>query len=510
VRSIKVNIAANLGGGALSAVVAALVAPLQLRLLGPEAFGLIALMASLQVVVSVLDLGLTATITRSIAGRRPLDNGLSLRLAQTASTVSWSLAMLVAAVMLLGSAWISRVWLKPGMLSEPTVVLVIRLTAVFLGLRLPVALFHAILAGLQRLDLANLFKSGFLTVRIVGGSLLLFVRPDVRLYMVWCVVTAGFEIVTYAVTSRRLLPELRLSPRIYPRALSATTGFTVRVAAITLIAMLLTQSDKLMMSKLLPLGQLGYYSLAYSAAMALSLIPTAVTGAVLPAVVADIAEGRLAAVKVRYVRSVELIGFAAGLPTLILVFYGAEVMTFLAGVRAAEVAATSLRLLAVGFFLNGIAGSSYALALGAGRPDIPLRINAYAVGLYVPITYLMIESAGLVGAAAAWCALNIYYVLVFVPWTEREILGRQPGLGLMRGILRVCGGGLLVFAAGRLFLTLLRLDSFGSALWCAGASAFAYVIAGVVVMPVEVHRELGGMLLSLRARLRSGAGGARR
>jgi hypothetical protein len=62
------NVFANLIGGVWVAVLTLAIAPIQVHLLGVEAYGVIGFISTLQVVVGVLDLGLSSTLTREIAG----------------------------------------------------------------------------------------------------------------------------------------------------------------------------------------------------------------------------------------------------------------------------------------------------------------------------------------------------------------------------------------------------------------------------------------------------------
>ena len=66
--TIRWNITANFFGSVWAVALTLLIIPFQVKILGMEAFGLVGLIATLQIVFNVLDLGLSATITRSVAG----------------------------------------------------------------------------------------------------------------------------------------------------------------------------------------------------------------------------------------------------------------------------------------------------------------------------------------------------------------------------------------------------------------------------------------------------------
>src|SRR5258708_11875863 len=65
--SLRSNFAANIAGQACVALIQLLVIPIYVRLLGIEAYGLIGFFVALQATVQVLDLGVSATVTRELA-----------------------------------------------------------------------------------------------------------------------------------------------------------------------------------------------------------------------------------------------------------------------------------------------------------------------------------------------------------------------------------------------------------------------------------------------------------
>jgi O-antigen/teichoic acid export membrane protein len=80
-RVIGRNILANVFGGSWSLFLSLLIVPLKMRILGVDAFGLLAFIASLQVILGIFDLGLSPTIAREVA----IDTSPNLRHAVTYS-----------------------------------------------------------------------------------------------------------------------------------------------------------------------------------------------------------------------------------------------------------------------------------------------------------------------------------------------------------------------------------------------------------------------------------------
>src|SRR6185503_19034771 len=66
---LKINVIANFVGRSWSGLLGLLVVPVQLHYLGVEAFGLLGFFVSLQVIVNLLDMGLSTTASREVAIR---------------------------------------------------------------------------------------------------------------------------------------------------------------------------------------------------------------------------------------------------------------------------------------------------------------------------------------------------------------------------------------------------------------------------------------------------------
>jgi O-antigen/teichoic acid export membrane protein len=64
------NVIANTLGGVWSIVLGLIAIPLQIRLLGAEAYGLIGFITTMQFILVVFDLGLPATVVREVALNR--------------------------------------------------------------------------------------------------------------------------------------------------------------------------------------------------------------------------------------------------------------------------------------------------------------------------------------------------------------------------------------------------------------------------------------------------------
>ena len=167
------NAASSIVERVISTVLTLIIVPLQIRLLGMEAYGLLGFVASLQVLFNILDFGLGPTIVREVAADTANTRAHSRALVQTFSALYWSLAVLGGLALALSAPWLAHHWLQVGALPVDTVILAIRLIAISIVLRWPVSLYAGAIAGAQRLDVVNVIRIAISMLRLLGGALVL-------------------------------------------------------------------------------------------------------------------------------------------------------------------------------------------------------------------------------------------------------------------------------------------------------------------------------------------------
>jgi O-antigen/teichoic acid export membrane protein len=171
---LKANIIFNFLGSAWLGVLTLAVTPVQVHYLGVEAFGFVGLITILQVLLGSLDLGIAATVTKIVSSDHSEQRKESADALNTASTVYWCIAFLIALLLWANSTRVADFWISSTQLDPTTVALGIQIIAVYLGLRWPVAFYSGVISGLQRMDALNIIKASVNTLRLVGGVVVLF------------------------------------------------------------------------------------------------------------------------------------------------------------------------------------------------------------------------------------------------------------------------------------------------------------------------------------------------
>lgn len=486
---LKRSIIANALGGSWTALVSTLLIPVQIHFLGIQAYGLLAFVATVQVLFSIFDFGLSPTITREVAKDAGSEVARAAGLVRSLSLVYWPIGLVLGAALFASSAWLATHWLNMGTLSPDRATTAIRLASIAIALRWPVSLFSGVFAGRQRFDVLNGLRAGVATVNVAGGIAVLVATSDLVAFVGWTAVVAAIEAGAYVAMVARLLPGVLQPPTLHPLLDWTVWAYARGMTLINLLTMVLTQSDRLLISKLLVIQVLGYYSFAYAILYGLTLIQNVVTSALFPTFVSSAAGSEVGELRERYHKATQLLIYAYNLPIWLLVFFGRDVLALVASVQTADRTAPILSILAVGFLFNAAASLAYTVAIAAGNTSLPLRNNLVAVAGYVPLLLVATVRFGAIGAALAWLALNVYYLRTLVRVVHRDIV-RTPTLRWLAGnFLPFLGIGILVFGAGRLFSGLTGGGDV-SALMFASVSACCYAILGFMVLDASMKTEV--------------------
>jgi O-antigen/teichoic acid export membrane protein len=295
----------------------------------------------------------------------------------------------------------------------------------------------------------NIVKSLWLAARMLGGVLLLFQSPDIVHLLLWYVATSVAELAMVAILAFRAFPELRLLPTYDAGALRRSFSFTASMSFITLLAVLLTQLDRLVIANVLGLEDMGRYAVAYNLALGLSLIQTAVNSAALPVYASAHSLGDVSRLAQSYATTSQLMGFLLSAPAIALVAYGHEILTLWVGAQMAAIAYPVLAVLTTGFWLNGAYSNSFIMGVAQGRPGMFVRINLIGLVFYALLLLAGVSLGNIVAVAAAWAGLNLFYVGYALRKAHGALELGLAGPWFMRSFGMFALAGAASFTAGR-------------------------------------------------------------
>jgi O-antigen/teichoic acid export membrane protein len=421
----KLDLAANFAGVGSSALLQFACVPLYLKFLGIEAFGLIGFYLMLQAVLQVLDFGLSPTMNREMArySVQPEKAAEARDLVRTLEAGYWLIGIAIGLVMFAAAPAMSTHWIKAGSIPARDIQHTLMLMGALTVFQWPASFYQGGLMGLGRQVLFNGLSIFFSTLSSVGSVLILWlVSPTIQVFFLWLAAVGAARITLLAALLWHCLPRANRASRFDFARMQSVWRFAAGMSGITVCALILTQSDKMIVSKLFSLKVFGYYSIAGMFGTGLSMVVTAVFNTIFPRFSA-LAAADEHALKAFYYRCTQLMAVLILPLAVVLAFFSTEILQL--WTRNAEVARNAgpiAALLVVGSALNGLMNLPYALQLAYGWTSIGLRICIFLMALSIPSLWLMSTCYGAVGAACVWPGLNAVYMLVGVTLTHRRLL----------------------------------------------------------------------------------------
>ena len=496
---IKRNLVANLVGNLWMPLLWVIVVPLYMELVGVEAFGLVGIFVTIQVLLSQFDMGLSMTLNRELARLSvQADKGQEMRdLVRTLELIYCAVG-LAAGLLVAGAAgWIARCWIHPQTISETSAGHAIMLMGVALACLWPTALYSGGLMGLQRQVLLSVVNIIMYTVRFAGAlPVLWLISPTIQAFFVWQAISGLAHVVVLAVCLWRSLPGPVIPPSFQRALLGSVWRFAAALWIAGVLGTLANLADKAIVSKMVTLEMFGYYSVAGLAAGVFARIFNAVFTALYPRFSQLAALNQVEELKLLYHRGSQVLAVILFPLTAVTVLFSKEILTSWTGNPAvAEHAGLALGFLAIGTALSGMWSVAYGLQLAYGWVRLTLYACAAAVVVLPPVIYFLTIHYSLPGAAFSCVLMNLGVLFIVVPIMHRRLLRSELWSWYAKGLALPILAALIVTVPARICFPG-HLSRLSTILYLALVTMLAFVL-GALVAP-----ETRGMVFEYAARWR--------
>jgi O-antigen/teichoic acid export membrane protein len=451
--SLKKNVFANYLGEGWAALMGLAFIPVYIKYLGIEAYGLVGVFVLLQAWLALLDLGMTPTLNREMArftagGHTPK----SIRnLLRSLEIVCAGIAGIIAVGVWAASGYLATDWLKVDRVPAHVAAQALGIMALVLALRFCEGIYRGSLLGLQRQVLYNGLNAVLATLRHGGAAAVLgWVSPTLEAFFLWQGVVSVLSVTVLRISVQHSLPTVQAPPRFAADSLVGIWKFARGMMGIAFLALMLTQIDKVLLSRLLPLESFAYYALAATISAVLYFIVRPVSQAIYPRMVqlsTPDDEANLIAV---YHGSAQLVTVLTA-PAAFLIGFFAEGVVFAWSGDAdlARNTAPILFPLVLGTYLNGLMWMPYHCQLARGWTGLTLGVNFVAVLILVPSIFLLVPQYGAVGAAWIWVGLNAGYVLIGIQLMHLRLIVREKWRWYFGDVILPAGAALGIILLGK-------------------------------------------------------------
>lgn len=461
--SLRRNILANYASQIYVTLAGILLVPVYLRYMGAEAYGLVGFFAMVQIWFGLLDMGLTLTLVRETARLqgKAVDALTYCRLVRALELIFFGAGIVGGALLFFSAPRIASSWLNVQHLDLATVVVALQLMAIAIAVRWMSGLYRGIVSGVEEFVWLSGFNAAIASCRFIGViPLLIWLGGSPLVFFGYQCVIGLVELIGLILKAKRSMPvlqdpaQLGWSLKYIFSSVRHTLTFSVGISFAALVWVAMTQVDKLLLSKLLPLSEYGIFTLSVLAASGVSLIVGPLSNVILPRLARLQAQGdedQLLDLYKRMTRAVMVMVVPTGL--LLALFSEKILLAWTGNPMIASQGAPILSLYALGNGILAAAAFPYYLQYAKGK----LRLHLIGTGLFlaafIPFLLFLTKTIGVVGAGYAWLVTNALYLLFWTPIVHRRFAKGQHMKWLVEDVLAPGRFGVLALLAFALFMS---------------------------------------------------------
>lgn len=441
---ISSNIAANFFAKAFGSLAVLLFTPFYISHLGMERYGLIGVYNSLLIIFSIFDFGLGTTLNRhlaqNISSQDPKKSCKNMLLSIEAIYFGVSVALGILAFFASSNA---HLWFKTNDISRSELQYSVLFMSISTLLMWPITLYSNGLKGLQSQVSDSIILTLATAMRHFGGAAIILIFPaQGAIFFGWQLIVNSLFLLTFRLRLWGLLREkaLNLKEKFSFSTLKENLGFSGQVFALGLLSLLVSQYDKIALSKFMPLKDFACFSLATTLAAGLSAcLCSPIQSAFFPAFSKALSEKDPAKVNKLNRAYLDILGIIF-IPVCIfsLVFSKHLIPVYMSNLASAKLVIKIFQLFIIGTCLNGMAQVSYSLFLAAGKARILIYLNALLALILIPTATMLFERYESLPASIGWIGFNVVCLLVLSFAAHRQILKMPFIASFVQKVIKPC------------------------------------------------------------------------
>lgn len=499
-RSLKLNVVASFAGRGLNGLLSFLFVPAYVHLLGVESYGLIGFFATLVATLNLLDMGLSSTLNRQLARLSALPGEAREQrdLVRTLESVYWLTAIAAGLLLLLVAPYMARYWVNAQSLPLRTVTTAIALMGLVFVFQFPFGLYQGGLMGLQRHVVLNEILGVMAILRSLGAvGVLMWISPTISAYFIWQFLCSLVQTVLIGSCLWRALPPDHERPRFRKASLLSIWRFAAGMTGIALLSIVLTNLDKILLSKMLPLKEFGYYMVGASVSSGILTLVSPFFVASFPRFSQMIASGRNEELKGLYHQLCQTISCVVVPVVVVIALFSRQVVYFWShNPDLVQNSSLFVSLLVIGAGMNALLQVPYAFQLASGGTKLAFYQAIVSVAVVIPLLLVLIHFFGAVGGAINWLTLTTSYILITPHIMHRWMLPTEKWAWYFYDL---CIPGVGIVTVALLARFFLRLDGYSmpAQFISVGGVWLVAVLTGVALAP-HVRRMAKVQLYRLR------------
>jgi len=412
------NALANIAGKGFNLLFSLIFVPVYISTLGHEAYGIIAFQLTIQIIFSILELGLPATVTREFAlhiRSTKRDTGYLNNVIRTSETIAACVGILVFLTIGFFSSIIVTKWLVVKSLSHEVVIQSLWIMGCQVGIQFLALVYNGSLVGAGKQVLQNTIMSIGAVLRGLATVVMILLIPDVRIFLLCQLVFFVVTIVVLRMAAYQILPTTR--GKLSYDVIKSMLPFASQIIINSLVLTVAAQLDRIIVSKTLPISFLGYYSIAVYLSSVIMISGSSMLTAIYPSLVHHAGFSDPEKTEKYYVARTQTLARILFPMTVFVIFFGNDVMNlWLNDPKISEATRIALPCLVLSAYFSAMNQMPISLSSAKGfmHPAIIGQLILTFIMAYP--TYMLIKKFGINGAAFANLLSSGLYFLCIIPF----------------------------------------------------------------------------------------------
>tara|TARA_B110000008_G_C16967960_1_gene562775 strand:- start:1503 stop:3002 length:1500 start_codon:yes stop_codon:yes gene_type:complete len=413
VKLLGKNISANILSNIWLTLLMLVLTPLYIFLLGVESYGLIGFYLSWVAILGILDVSISLTAVTEIAWRsaRPEMKKTIPVLLKSLELAYWLIILVLGFGILIGAWFFGAGWFEAKSLSPDVIRDALMLMAVSLVVQIPSGLYIGGLMGLQRQVECSSLLAIFGTLRGLGSIMVLwFVSSDLYSFFLWQIIITLLQTGVLRWSLWRRIDTSEQSAHFSAKMLLTVKEYIGAIMLIGVLGMLLSQADKMILSRMASLEDLGFYMLAWSVALGFSRIATPLINAFSPRFTELVATGDEDGLANQLCVASQFMSVLIIPPAALLVFLSEPILLIWIGNEiTAEGTASILTIMVLGTMFSSCAFPSLSILYSRKQLRPVVALNLLCVICLIPLLILSVYYFNTIGAAYMWSIYGIFF-----------------------------------------------------------------------------------------------------
>ena len=429
------NIISNIFTKIFVSFIALLFVPIYVSIVGLDYFGIIAIFTLLSSIFGIFDLGISNSLNRLIAANINHSNSFRRLINQTRvlEFLYWIIGFVITVIIILLSGFIADQLASSDIFPPERMEKIIIIFAILFFIQWPTNFYSAGVYGLQRHSLLNFSNIFMLLLRnFLGLIYLKFYDNSIEGFLIWQCIGYFVWTLTLIIIFHKIFPSKDFKINFSYDSIKDLIPFAKGLFFISIFTVFITQFDKIILAKLLPIEEIGIYGISALAASTVHYYATGFYTAMFPkfsslSKASNIYELKNLFNKVTMLCAVLTYSTLSGY-----IIYAYEIIfLWTNNIEIVNASKNIIIVLTIATAFHSQTSLFLALQLSKKNTIIPIAKNIIMLTFLVPISIFAIKAYGVIGAAIGWLTVTLMALMIEPIISYKTLLGK----GILRWLI---------------------------------------------------------------------------